>query len=399
MALFCLAEKNLVKSLEVKIKTEQIVPAVQLSRNKRIIIIMNVRLGISFIIAWMSITLTSRFLNMSWSLFLSGAVFSAFFGILAYIGIVLQISPKILDNIIDANRINRQTSWIERILDHENAKRPSCTGAPIFSRNIDKEINALIGKALEDFDWLYSLLKDQKGSESSIEEVKDLVKRDLWIALSQLNDRLSRVEKVRLLANDVVGKLTEHFAQIRLIASAASMMPDNDVSPSSGSTSELCATSINYPVHSFLKDEESENLLLSKIADLLVLFLLPIQYTSCIATRPALRQVLAKKLFRPAIEYLTSPSSINQFILGWLQCDEADNTVTNNDDTNTKDDDDVFQLKMVLKQQRLNILADIVQATSKLDSLTYNIIPGVSQQVFDWNLAKSLNDTNLMKFV
>ena len=103
-------------------------------------------------------------------------------------------------------------------------------------------------------------------------------------------------------------------------------------------------------------------------------------------------QVLAKKLFRPAIEYLTSPSSINQFILGWLQCDEADNTVTNNDDTNTKDDDDVFQLKMVLKQQRLNILADIVQATSKLDSLTYNIIPGVSQQVFDWNLAKSLND-------
>ena len=36
---FCLAEKNLVKSLEVKIKTEQIVPAVQLSRNKRIIII------------------------------------------------------------------------------------------------------------------------------------------------------------------------------------------------------------------------------------------------------------------------------------------------------------------------------------------------------------------------
>ena len=134
-----------------------------------------------------------------------------------------------------------------------------------------------------------------------------------------------------------LGKLTEHFAQIRLIASAASMMPDNDVSPSSGSTSELCATSINYPVHSFLKDEESENLLLSKIADLLVLFLLPIQYTSCIATRPALCQVLAKKLFRPAIEYLTSPSSINQFILGWLHRDEADNTVTNDDDTNTND--------------------------------------------------------------
>lgn len=343
---------------------------------------MNPLLGVSIIIAWISTILTARFLNMSWSLFLSGAVMSAFLGILAYVRIVLQISPKILDNIIDANRINRQTSWIERILDRENSKQPFGGCAPIFSRNIDKEINAIIDNALEDFEWLlYLLLKNEKkGSESSIEEVKHLVKRDLWFALSQLNARLSRVEKVRLLANDVVQKVTEHFAQIRLIASAqamsvSSMVVDQDVSPCSGSTSGGGATSINYPVHSFLKDEESENLLLSKIADLLVLFLLPIQYTSCIATRPALCQVLAKKLFRPAVEYLTSPSAINQFILGWLQCDEADNAHDAAGSATSKDTtDDAFQLKMSLKQQRLNILADIVQATSKLDSQTDNIV-------------------------
>ena len=181
------------------------------------------------------------------------------------------------------------------------------------------------------------------------------MKRDLWIALTNLNDRLSRVEKVRLFANDVVQKLTQHFSQLRLLMASSSTTSIDDVNADS---------SVNYSIHSFLKDDASENALLSKIADLLVIFLLPKTYTTCVATRAILCQVVAKKIFRPAIEYLTSPSAINQWLLILLQSDE---------DLNTNDVDQKnaleSKMRMSLKQQRLNILADIVQATRQLDSI------------------------------
>ena len=109
--------------------------------------------GVSIVIAWLSMTFTAGFLNVSSSLFLTGAILSALLGILTYVKIILQASPKIWDSINDNNRVKRRASWIERRIldgyDDDNSKETPWN-APVFSRNIDKEINDFFEKAVDE---------------------------------------------------------------------------------------------------------------------------------------------------------------------------------------------------------------------------------------------------------
>ena len=49
----------------------------------------------------------------------------------------------------------------------------------------------------------------------SEEESKASFKRDMWEAINGLCERLSRIDMVRLIAEDVVAKISDHFARIR----------------------------------------------------------------------------------------------------------------------------------------------------------------------------------------
>ena len=75
---------------------------------------------------------------------------------------------------------------------------------------------------------------------------------------------------------------------------------------------------IDFQVPLYLLDEEREIEYLGKITDILILFLLPTSYSSCIGTRATLREILSRNVFHVAIDMLTNPRTINKSILVWI---------------------------------------------------------------------------------
>ena len=295
------------------------------------------KISISFIsvgVVWIAIAFQG--LTLSWSLFFIGSILSGLLGTLVYIKIVLQISPKITaDHCHGGSRIESTT---KTSMQSSGGDAEINQNAPIFSRNIDKEVNDVIDKIWEKYflSWLLPLLRTAEASD----QVKDIIVKDIWTALGRLNDRMTEVDKVRLLSNDLVQKLTQHFSSIRLASAQAIVSNSAD------------EAAIHFSVHSFLLDDKLEDQFLEKISQLLILFLLPANYGTCVGTR-TLRHILTKKVFRQAIDYVTNPSNINQWILDWLQQAE-----------DISERDGHHADIAALKQRRLNILTEIVQATT-----------------------------------
>jgi hypothetical protein len=79
-----------------------------------------------------------------------------------------------------------------------------------FSRSIDQQINEVIDELLDSyvFSWLRPLVcpfpsasLDDNDSEA---EIRRLIRRDIWVALENLSERLSKVDAVTLICNDLV---------------------------------------------------------------------------------------------------------------------------------------------------------------------------------------------------
>ena len=289
--------------------------------------------------------------DVNWSLYFLGIFFSAALGVLIYVKIALQICPRIKERvpchplILEALQSKEETKY------EEESKEDSI----VFSRNVDNQINIIVQNVIEDYVlcWLKPLI-----GENDTVEIK--LKRDIWSALRKLNDRLTQVDKVQLLASDLVQKLTEHFSRIR----EAKERHQND---------EI----IDYTVPDYLlRGENREIDLLAKIADVVILFLLPPGYSTCIGTRSTLREIFSRRLLYPIIDRISDPRCINGNIIAWLSnLSNPDSTV---DGTEIKLEiftaansyaDFLSSLKQCndassLRQQRFNILTEIVQATT-----------------------------------
>ena len=130
-------------------------------------------------------------------LFLSGV-----FGILIYVKIALDVSPPIKVDVKTPKILEAFHSVIlESIKSDERmiAQHASKKEAPVFSRNIDKEINSLMSKILEDYllSGIGSLIND----EESKNNIRNMILSDLWEALQRLERRLSEIDKVHFLVN------------------------------------------------------------------------------------------------------------------------------------------------------------------------------------------------------
>lgn len=86
----------------------------------------------------------------------------------------------------------------------------------IFGRTVDSQLQQLIDYVLRDFvtRWL-------KEMSHRPEPVVDKFKEHLWGAIQNLHERLLRVDAEKLLASDMVLKITQHFERIRLAQSCA----------------------------------------------------------------------------------------------------------------------------------------------------------------------------------
>lgn len=86
----------------------------------------------------------------------------------------------------------------------------------IFGRTVDSQLQQLIDFVLRDFvtRWL-------KEFSHKPEPVIDKFKEHTWGAIQNLYERLLRVDAEKLLASDMVTKITQHFERIRIARSCA----------------------------------------------------------------------------------------------------------------------------------------------------------------------------------
>jgi sorting nexin-25 len=324
---------------------------------------------------------SSSGVDISWSLFFFGALVSCIFGVMAHITLRIEMSPKCNKYVQPPKILESFHNLILSAIEEEDEKRTSKdeSEAPVFSRNIDKEINGILHNLIDDnvSAWLGPLLRSEENTDS-LDEVKTMVRRDLWIALKRLSERLSKVDKVHLLASEVMQKVTDHFERIRIAIQQ---------SPSNKDDEEI---KVDFPIHAFLMSEEREIEFLAKVADILIIFLLPKSFSTCIGTRSTLRELLSRHVLYTAIDHITDPSTINSKLLEWilgLQTRALSEENLSLDDllmpsldtnrsikletfANTGSYQDFLTSLMVstdlasLKQLRFNILTEIVQATT-----------------------------------
>lgn len=86
----------------------------------------------------------------------------------------------------------------------------------VFTRMVDGAMQNLLDLAFRDFvgSWLADLAF---GSNLIV----DNMKQDVWGAIQSLHDRISRVDHTKLVACDLVNKVTFHFEKIRIAQAAA----------------------------------------------------------------------------------------------------------------------------------------------------------------------------------
>ena len=272
--------------------------------------------------------------RFSFSLFMLGALSSACFGVLCYISLALRISPRSNSYVPFPKMLqNLHDTITSDLIDEDNAKaansKKNKASPPVFSRHIDKEIDGLVDQILENHvsSWLDPLVSQPRlakndqmeDANDEAEEVKNMIRDVVWFALKGLNDRLSKVDKVHFLASDVVAKVTEHFEKIRITTTASAAASESSGTGAGGSGSASAETpAAEFPIYQFLEDPKKEVEFLTKVADILIYFLLPSSYSKCHLTRRALREIVSRKVLFQMIDYIADPVNINTSILSWV---------------------------------------------------------------------------------
>ncbi|KAI4462490.1 sorting nexin [Holotrichia oblita] len=161
----------------------------------------------------------------------------------------------------------------------------------IFGRTLDSLLQQLLDYLIRDYIFYYFKKYAYKPELS-----RESIKEDLWGAIEILHERFSRVDHAKLMACDVVLKITNHFERIR-------------------EAKILVAESDHYPLfklspHLLSKQKELEYL--RQVSELLMMFLLPRGYLLSPA-KYFLREVLACKaqkvtaaIHRKTFEYANS---------------------------------------------------------------------------------------------
>ncbi|XP_026746682.1 sorting nexin-25 [Trichoplusia ni] len=250
------------------------------------------------------------------------------------------------------DRVEKDVRFIEESLKEDHTNWPHTTKKThlpvIFGRTVDSQLQLLIDYILRDFvaRWL-------KEFSHKPEPVIDKFKEHVWGGVQNLYERLQRVDAEKLLASDMVTKITQHFERIRIARS--------------------CALELNQPpvfaLAPHLMTCETELHYLRQISELIIMFLLP----RCYSLAPAshlLREILACKVLQPAIELVTEPDYINQKIIQYLEAQKEVDAMHVRTHEYAKTFEDYIRLINscnnvdTLKRLRYDIVTQIMQATT-----------------------------------
>ncbi|XP_052089463.1 sorting nexin-25-like isoform X1 [Mytilus californianus] len=221
----------------------------------------------------------------------------------------------------------------------------------VVSRNIDNAVREVMDFVIRDFilSWYTELSVDQTTATNAI-------KNDMWVVLENLSTRLSKIDKVKVMTQDVMELTYQHFNKIRLCS--ASKGPDQR----------------KFILHAWLANEDTELEFLRKLCDAFLIVLLPSHYRGCISLRHLLREILTGSVVKPAVDMLCDPDYINRKLISYIDYRQRLSEDTKKTYTYAATYEDFIKLIdkcndiEQLKQIRYNILTEIIHATT-IDNL------------------------------
>uniref|UniRef100_A0AC11BRL9 Sorting nexin 25 n=2 Tax=Ovis aries TaxID=9940 RepID=A0AC11BRL9_SHEEP len=212
---------------------------------------------------------------------------------------------------------------------------------------MDKALKEVFDYSYRDYilSWYGNLSRDEG-------RLYHLLSEDFWEVARQLRHRLSHMDVVKVVCNDVVRALLTHFCDLK----AASARHEEQPRP--------------FVLHSCLRNSNDEVRFLQTCSRVLVLCLLPSKNVQSLSLRIMLAEILTTKVLKPVVELLSNPDYINQMLLAQLERREHMNEHHKRAYTYAPSYEEFIKLinsnsdVEFLKQLRYQIVVEIIQATT-----------------------------------
>ncbi|VEN55879.1 unnamed protein product, partial [Callosobruchus maculatus] len=215
----------------------------------------------------------------------------------------------------------------------------------VFGKTVDSLLQQLLDFVVRDYILTY--LKDYA---YDLDILSANIKDDLWGAIHAMHEKASRVDYTKLIACDIVLKITHHFEKIR---EAKAAVGESDRPPV-------------FQLYPHVMSSEKELEYLRTLSELLIMFFLPRTY-SLSPTKYLIREVLSCKVFKPIIDNITDPDFFNRHVIYYIEANQQNVTLpkkalenANNFEELIEKIDDV----QVLRSIRYNIVTKLMQATT-----------------------------------
>ncbi|XP_017769839.1 PREDICTED: sorting nexin-25 isoform X2 [Nicrophorus vespilloides] len=218
----------------------------------------------------------------------------------------------------------------------------------ILGRTIDNVLQQLIDNFIRDFIAFY-LNQYTYG----ISKLSDNIKEDMWGAIQNLHDRLSRMDHVTLIACDMITKIEMHFERIR---EAKTLVAESNHQPL-------------FKVSPFLMSQDHELNYLRQISELFIMFLLPRSY-SLPPAKYFLREILACRVLYTLVNNITDPDFFNQYVIVYIESQKVANLMHRKTFEYANTFEEFLKIIQktddleILKRFRYDIVTKIMQATT-----------------------------------
>ncbi|XP_067885510.1 sorting nexin-25 isoform X2 [Heterodontus francisci] len=229
-----------------------------------------------------------------------------------------------------------------------NSSEPVQTRRVVLSHNMDKALKEVFDYSYRDYilSWYVKISKDEG-------HLYHMLSEDFWEMAKQLRVRLSNVDIVKVVCNDVVRTVLAHFCDLK---AANTRQEEQQPKP--------------FPLHPCLKSFEDEDQFLRTCSRVLVLCLLSTKDVASRSLRIVLAEILAMKVLKPMVELLSDPDYINRMLLTQMEHREQVNERHKKAYTYAPSYEEFIKLinsscdVEFLKQLRYQIVVEIIQATT-----------------------------------
>ncbi|XP_050417807.2 sorting nexin-25 isoform X2 [Patella vulgata] len=248
------------------------------------------------------------------------------------------------------NQVSYTSCLIQKMME-QNGKTGDVSRKLVISRNIDNIIQEVLDLCTQDFilTWYTDISLKQQPLITAVQS-------EIWLTIGELSRRLSKIDTVTVLTQDIVDILTDHFRDVRLASKRPNMKPGEEVP--------------KFLLHPWLVDEKSELDFLRKVCETLLVTLLPHHYAKNKQIRHLLREIITSSTLKPVIDLLCDPDYINQKLLDYLKYRQKLSEDTRRTYTYAPTYEDFVKMIAAgddiehLKQIRYNIMSEIMQSTT-----------------------------------